>query len=146
MLSEVHSNDQLSSTTKNSNIAELDHNDVSARLLELSHLQFGWLEANYGEPLSKNFLNWFDSAYKQYFATELPAPYIFPTPEGGITLEWQSERHIEISVEINCKTRIGEFVSAKKDQDEMTEETVDLNNAKGWMRLNALLSDEFLQV
>jgi hypothetical protein len=58
------------------------------RLLEICQLKDGWLDGEEGLPLSAESS---DSAWeicKRVEKDGYPRPGIFPTPEGGIQLEW----------------------------------------------------------
>ena len=68
-------------------ITALDPLDVPSRLHELKDMQDGWLEGE-GRALSSEGLNWLATQFEQYYPADLPLPYLYPTPEGGVRAEW----------------------------------------------------------
>ena len=64
-----------------------------------------------------------------FFPDDLPLPYIYPTPEGGIQAEWSLDGR-EIEVEIDLNTREGECHSYHAGGDSTL--SIDLNTPQGW--------------
>ncbi|CCQ96694.1 hypothetical protein CULT_480023 [[Clostridium] ultunense Esp] len=65
----------------------LDSLNVPTRLEELSLLKDGWFDGE-GKALDKNGIKWFADLFTRFYPDELPLPYVFPTIEGDIRLEW----------------------------------------------------------
>lgn len=97
--------------------------DVTSRLLELSSLEDGWGEN--GDEVApdadriRTLMDRYDG-----FATGLRLPRIFPTVEGNLEFEWDSD---ELSVlEVDLATMQGVLYT---DDDECE---VDLESSEGW--------------
>lgn len=88
-------------------VTPLDPLDVLARLDELSLLRDGWLD-DQGKALDKQGLEWFADIFSRQYPEELPLPYLYPTVEGNIRLEWAFETR-EISVEVDLHVHSGEW-------------------------------------
>jgi hypothetical protein len=58
-------------------------------------------------------------------------PYIYPTPEGGIQLEWTLAQ-TEITIEIKLDRHAGNWHSINLENDEETERHLDLDSAEDW--------------
>ncbi|MEI6604820.1 MAG: hypothetical protein WCP35_05895, partial [Verrucomicrobiota bacterium] len=71
--------------------------DVAARCEELAQLKDGWLDGE-GKAPTKEGLAAFTQAWDGASAEALPLPYLYPTPEGGIQMEWR-QGDWEISAE-----------------------------------------------
>ncbi len=71
----------------------------------------------------------FSSAYPE----TLPVPYVYPTPDGGISLEWDVAEH-DISMEISPE-REGWYHRLNLETGEEDEEHFNLNTAEGWRAL-----------
>jgi hypothetical protein len=56
---------------------------------------------------------------------------VYPTPEGGIRLEWSLQPN-EIAVDIDLSAGIGGFHSLNLASDEEHEESLDLDESSGW--------------
>ena len=54
--------------------------DIPAQLDDFRHMQDGWLEGE-GLAPSHDGLDWLTATFTQRYQTELPLPYIYPTPE-----------------------------------------------------------------
>ena len=120
-------------------IALLEPLDVPARLDEFRGLRDGWLE---GEGLAPNHegLDWLSVSFERIFPDDLPLPYLFPNPEGGIEAEWTLGEH-SVVFEINLDAHRGHWLSFDKQSDDDEEEdgrTLDLDDSTCW----TWLSDE----
>ena len=116
-------------------IATLDPLDVPARLDELRAMQDGWLD---GEGLAPSHagLDWLSGALERHLPGEAPLPYAFPTPDGGIQLEWPLGRR-DASLEIDLTTHQAEWHWADLDSDDDAEAELNLDDAAGWEWLGA---------
>ena len=68
-------------------ITSLDPLDVPSRLYEFRALKDGWLEGE-GSALSREGLEWLTTQFEQCYPSDLPLPYLYPTPEGSVRAEW----------------------------------------------------------
>lgn len=84
-------------------ISILEPNDVPARLDELRSLADGWLEGK-GKAPSKAGLDWFTAVFETQYLDELPFPYVYPTAEGGLQIEWSLAGH-EVSLEVSLESK-----------------------------------------
>ena len=116
-------------------ITALDPLDVPARLDEFRAMQDGWLD---GEGLAPRHagLDWLADALDRHFQADAPLPYTYPTPAGGVQLEWSLGRR-EISLEIDLTTRRAQWHWADLDSDEDAEVELNLDAAADWEWLGA---------
>ena len=66
-----------------------------------------------------------------FYDAELPKPYLYPTPEGGVQAEWPIGSN-EASLEIDLTTHTAEWYCLDFHADASTENLLDLDNAKSW--------------
>ena len=59
---------------------------MSERLNELAQLEGGWFDGEGLAPLA-SAMTCLDDAWRTH-AAQLPMPYVYPTLEGGLSLEW----------------------------------------------------------
>ena len=126
----------------------LDPLDVPARLDEMRNLSDGWAEGMQplnadGSPANRaprhEGLDWLSEVFEQIYPEEMPNPYAYPTPEGGVQVEWSIAPH-EATLEINLEEKTGEWHSINLDSDESTLEEIGLNN-KGWLEVIEKVKD-----
>jgi len=111
-------------------ITILEPNDIEARIQELKSLQDGWLDGK-GKAPNKDELEWFCDVFENQYPEKLPLPFIYPTPEGGLQLEWTLQDK-EISLEIDLYTHEAEWhlLDLSSGEDEFQE--LDMNADKSW--------------
>lgn len=114
-------------------IAVPDPLDVASRLAELRILDDGWLEGSGAAPPA-DFLDWLSEAFDRYFPEDLPSPYIFPTPEGGVQAEW-SLPNCEASLEIDPRDKNGEWHVLDGETEDETLHELELGDSDGWVEL-----------
>ena len=107
--------------------------DVRARIDELRLLPNGWLEGHGLAPDSAG-LDWFAEQFEHAFPAELPLPFVYPTQEGGLRLEWELAP-ADLSVEVDLRTRKAEVHCLDLDTDNEATETLDLSTEEGWAAL-----------
>ena len=112
----------------------LDPLDVSMRLDELRKMKDGWLDGE-GVAPDREGLEWFETMMEDYYPEDLPLPYIYPTGEGNLQLEWDME-NLDVSLEVDLSTHEGELHILNLTTEETTEVKYHLNDADGW---NALI-------
>lgn len=59
----------------------------SSRLNELRTLEDGWLDGK-GVAPSSTGLDWLEQRFVSNYSEELPSPFLYPTAEGGVQIEW----------------------------------------------------------
>ncbi|WP_028987567.1 hypothetical protein [Thermicanus aegyptius] len=97
---------------------------------ELSLLKDGWFDGE-GKALDKNGVKWFTDLFKSFYPEELPMPYVFPTIDGGIRLEWSIGPH-EVSLESNLKTKNGYWHVLNVENEQVEERELSLDRKKDW--------------
>lgn len=103
---------------------------MKERLNELSQLEDGWFDGEGLAPLADS-MSWLEEAWCTH-AAHLPEPYIYPTLEGGLSLEWDKPGN-GLTLELDLATKQG------RASLEEAEEVLDLGTEAGWLRLAALL-------
>ena len=126
----------------------LDPLDVPARLDEMRNLSDGWAEGM--QPLNADRspasraprhegLDWLSEVFEQIYPEELSNPYAYPTPEGGVQVEWSIAPH-EATLEINLEEKTGEWHSINLDSNESTLEEIRLDD-QGWLEVIGKIRD-----
>ena len=108
----------------------LDPLDIHARVDELRQLQTGWLDGD-GQPLASAGLNWFVDSFDSNFPDELPLPYLYPTPEGGVQAEWSHEA-VEVSLNIDLISHQAVWHLLDMSIDREDSRVLDLSNTESW--------------
>jgi predicted helicase len=103
--------------------------DILYRMKKLEDLSDGWLDGE-GKALSKTGIQWFKDQFNQFFKNA-PTPKIYPTPEGGLSLEWQINRH-DISLEINLEDHTAYWHSLNLDKKQSKDKDLELNKSDQW--------------
>jgi hypothetical protein len=106
---------------------------VCARLAELRLLRDGWLEGTGTAPAAAG-LDWLTSKFAQAFPADLPLPFVYPTPEGGIRLEWSLGSQ-DCTVDVDLATRGARLHALNLSSDEEREDNLNLNEPADWARL-----------
>jgi predicted helicase len=104
--------------------------DISYRLKQLEDLHDGWLYGEEGKTLSKTGIQWFENQFNQFF-NNVPTPKIYPTSEGGLSLEWQINRH-DISLEIDLENHTAYWHSLNLDKKQSEDKDLELDKAEQW--------------
>ena len=120
-------------------ISPLDELDILVQIDDLRLLNDGWLEGQ-GKAPSKEGLDWLSQAFDNYYPSDLPLPYLYPTEPGGVQAEWSLGRN-EITLEIDLAEHSGYFHALHMEDD--TEETrrLDLGSETQWIELKALITN-----
>lgn len=119
-------------------IVQLEELDVPFRLEELSVLKDGWLDGH-GIAPDKSGLDWLAEMFELFYDPGLPLPHVFPTPDGGVQVEWSiGER--EIALKIDLLSRIGDYLEVNINTDKDFDSIFKLDNEEGWKNLNERLA------
>ena len=110
----------------------IDPSGILARLDEFRALEDGWHDG-YGSAPSTQGLDWLGQQAVRNFGV-VPAPYIYPTPEGGVQFEWDIGS-FRPSLEIDLETRVGEWHCLDLDADEADERELQLERLQDWQWL-----------
>lgn len=101
--------------------------DIAARLAEFKRLKVGWLDGK-GVPPPHAGLDWLAGAF---ITSDVPLPYLFPTPEGRVLAEWSLPPWAP-SVEIDLVGKSGDWHAVNLDTDVEEARTLDLTNPNDW--------------
>ncbi len=109
--------------------------DLLSRLEELRNLKEGWLDGA-GRAPSIVGLDWFEKAFEANYPDDLPQPFVYPTAEGGLQLEWSLGGQ-EVSLEVDLELRTGSWHSLhlQTHEDEMKDFALD--DDRDWIQLAA---------
>ena len=108
-------------------------NDVLARLDELRGMRDGWLDGSGLAPKSAG-LDWLSDAFERHYPDDAPLPYIYPTFEGGISMECSVENS-EAMLEIDIDDHSAEWFWLDRDSDDEFERTLNLDDIADWQWL-----------
>lgn len=87
---------------------------ISKQIDTIRSLKDGWLDGEGVVPTEEG-LQWVEEKIEKFFgAEEMPLPFIYPTPSGGIQIEWH--RLDDFSLEIDLEKKYGEFYSMKDEE------------------------------
>jgi len=113
--------------------AWLDPLDIHMQLAELGQLKDGWLDGE-GTAYRPEDLRTLTRSFDLYFPTALPAPSIFPMPEGKVEAEWRFP-HANASVEIELPNLRAEYLASYKQTEDYEEQVIELSTPQGWQTL-----------
>ena len=106
---------------------------LSERIAELKALKNGWYNGTGLAPRHDD-LDWLRSNFDENYPPDLPPPFLYPTVEGGIRIEWSLPPY-EFSLEIEPDSRTGNWHSLNIRDDSERIEVLDLARREGWMWL-----------
>lgn len=130
-------NDQLKRFDSIDGVEILDTLDVGARLDEFRNLRNGWLDGS-GTMYKNRDLDRLSNLFKLYYSNQLPNPYLFPTEDGDVLAEWQTDRH-NVTLEIALSTFESALDVYERGGDDEQEDAFDLSGSAGWVLLNKRL-------
>lgn len=110
----------------------LDPLDVPARLDEVRGLKDGWLDGK-GKAPDPVGIEWLAMAFAEKYP-ELKLPYLYPTAEGGIQVEW-TLRSNEVSLEIVLGNHHGQWHVLNTETDKEESRELDLDSDADWQWL-----------
>ena len=117
----------------------LESLDIPIRLIELSFLKDGWLDGK-GKAPDKKGLEWLTSVFDMNYGSDLPLPYLYPTPEGGIQAEWTLNSW-EVSLEIDLAAQRAEFQAVHTAGGETIDKEYNLADKNEWTALNETIDN-----
>ena len=124
---------RLSGMESVAQVTLLDPLDVPARLDEFRAMQNGWLDGA-GQAPAPAGLDWLSASCDAYFPADAPLPYAYPTPAGGVRLEWSLGTQ-EISLDIDLESRRARWHRLDLAADSDDEMELNLDDIAGWERL-----------
>ena len=117
----------------------LDPQDVTLRLEELSKLQDGWLDGR-GTAPHKDSLPKLAKLFDTSFDSDLPLPFFYPTPEGGLQAEWNLGDW-SVTLEIALPGMNADYQALNLGTGASRELAFSLASSDEWARLNANLKE-----
>ena len=111
-------------------VSILEPLDVPARLDELRAMKDGEYDG-YGSAPSHEGLDWLSDTFEIYYPDDLPLPNTYPTPEGGLEMEWK-EGSQTVIFGIDLATREGEWLQFDTSSDSEISRELDLDASEDW--------------
>ena len=90
-----------------SEVRQLERFDVPAQLDEMRGIRDGWLDGHGTAPAPK-CLDWLSETFNRYYPHSVAHPYVCPTAEGEINMEWSVGQR-EIGLVTNIEKHHGEW-------------------------------------
>ncbi|MET8607057.1 hypothetical protein ABZV92_26315 [Streptomyces rubiginosohelvolus] len=90
--------------------------DWSDRLSELHDLDAGWLDG-VGQQVSRKVLREVESLLLEFLDAQVQRPYIYPTEEGGVQLEWPYSAG-EVALTVTADGKVEAYAFSKSDDQE----------------------------
>ena len=117
-----------------SEMSALDPSDIGLQWDRLRGLKNGWYDGA-GKAPSIVGLAWLERKFdEQYPFDELVKPRIYPTPEGGVQVEWSAPHH-SLSLEVFLHSHEGEWHEFNLDARSSGFEMLDLDDDDHWSRI-----------
>lgn len=104
--------------------------DIATRIEQLAVLEPGWLDGK-GVVPSRGSWRWLAGAFDRHYPADAPRPYLFPTPEGLVLVEW-SMKPCSPSLEIDFASRQGQWHALNLETDVENGRQLDLNDPATW--------------
>ena len=136
----VYRRDELEYLTQVDDFSLLHSLDVPARLDEFRDMKDGWADgiqhpsdwgSGYGKAPSHEGLDWLADKFTSEYPDDLPLPRAYPTPEGGIQMEWRLGRY-DISLEVDFESRIGEWNWVDLNSEDEGENALNMDDRNDW--------------
>ena len=117
--------------------------DIERQLADLRTLEDGWADGiqpvdqwgeGYEKAPSAEGLDWLRSWLEKTYSNDLLPLHIYPTPEGGVSLEW-SIGGSKVSLEIDLVSHTGEWHCLNLRTGISAEDILDLDSDDGWEQL-----------
>lgn len=118
--------------------AIIETNDPLARIDELRLLKVGWLDGRGLVPSTAEF-DWLEGFFADFYPPTLPSPYIYPTEDGGVQLEWRTGNQ-DLSLEIDLAGLSGDLHGLNIETQQEMSEVLSLDDPGQIQRLVDLIS------
>ena len=121
-------------------IATGDSLNIGRQLESLRELKDGWADGmqpagqwgeSYGKAPSPEGLDWLADQFSSRYAADLPQPYLYPMPEGGVQAEWSIDSN-EASLEIDLAAHVAEWHCLDMRTARSNERVLDLDDRAAW--------------
>ncbi len=90
----------------------------------------GWLEGD-GQAPDHAGLDWLATNFDRYYPDDVMPPHTYPTPEGGVEMEWSLGSE-SVILEIDLEERRGDWLKFNKESDEEFSQVLNLSNSTAW--------------
>ena len=110
----------------------------TSRMNELKQIEEGWGDGT-GIAPGDDFLDWATRQFSRHYPKDLPAPYIYPTMEGGLEIEWPLGPY-EASLTID-QSRRAVWHSLNLETDSEDEHHLSMDEPLSWRRLEINLRE-----
>jgi hypothetical protein len=121
---------RLSDVETVDSVSLLESLDVPARLDELRSMKDGEYDGRGSAPNHEG-LDWLSHSFEHQYPDDLPLPNAYPTPEGGLEMEW-SNGHQTIIFGINLITHEGDWFQFDRISDSDTSRELNLDTSEDW--------------
>ena len=114
---------------------------IRGRLEELKSLDDGWADGmqpaaqwgeGYGKAPAAQGLDWLASQFAAHYDSALPRPYLYPTPEGGVSVEWSLGPY-RASLEVDLETCQGEWHCLDLSTSDSYERDLEIAEPEAWV-------------
>ncbi len=106
---------------------------IETRINELRKVKDGWCQGGGVAPPCKD-IDWILNHFTHAYPAELPSPYFYPTPDGGIQVEW-SIGDFEASLAINFERKIGYWHMLHMERDDEDYSKYNLDSLDDWSHI-----------
>jgi len=106
---------------------------LETRINELRKVKDGWCQGGGVAPPCKD-IDWILNHFSHAYPEELPTPYFYPTPDGGIQVEW-SIGDFEASLVINFERKIGCWHMLHMERNDEDYSKYNLDSLDDWSHI-----------
>ena len=99
--------------------------------VDIPELQTGWLDGWHGSAVSTSDWARLKEDFREFYADHLSLPYLYPTAEGGIQIEWSVD-HYEITLEFASHSRMAEWQSLNLETHHCLERDLEMDDPASW--------------
>jgi hypothetical protein len=121
---------RLSGVESVDSVSLLEPLDIPARLDELRSMKDGEYDGRGSAPNHEG-LDWLSDIFEHHYSDDLPLPNTYPTPEGGLEMEW-SKGHQTVIFGINLITHEGDWFQFDRISDSDTSRELNLDTSEDW--------------
>ncbi len=97
----------------------------------------GWYDGEGTAPQLEG-LDWLADDFDRYYPDDIPLPHTYPTPEGGIEMEWSIGDH-SVVLEIDLSARQAAYLGFDNREDGEDSRNLDLGSRDGWLWLTGTI-------
>ena len=136
----VYRNDELDYLMQVDTVSLIPPLDVPGQLDEFRDMRDGWADgmqhpsgwgSGYGKAPGHQGLDWLADRFVSEYPDDLPLPRAYPTPEGGVELEWRIGRY-DISLEVDIEGHVGEWNWVDLNSEDEGEKALDMDAGNDW--------------